>query len=149
MKLRRNVYGNTDSGEDLYYRFRHTYQGPHERLSDFVRRLEDLLQQVVRKEGIPTKHIDSVRLDQILRGTREDGLMLWRLQLRERAPNPPPFHSLIREIREEEDRFSLADAVVPPKKESRSPYASPVVVVRKKSGKVRMCVDYRTLNRRT
>lgn len=33
--------------------------------------------------------------------------------------------------------------------ESRSPYASPIVVVRKKSGKVRMCVDYRTLNLRT
>ena len=33
--------------------------------------------------------------------------------------------------------------------ESRSPYASPIVVVRKKTGKVRMCVDYRTLNRRT
>ncbi|MGH0155154.1 UNVERIFIED_CONTAM: hypothetical protein FKN15_028521 [Acipenser sinensis] len=33
--------------------------------------------------------------------------------------------------------------------ESRSPYASPIVVVRKKSGAVRMCVDYRTLNRRT
>lgn len=33
--------------------------------------------------------------------------------------------------------------------ESRSPYASPIVVVRKKSGKIRMCVDYRTLNRRT
>ena len=32
--------------------------------------------------------------------------------------------------------------------ESRSPYASPIVVVRKKSGKVRMCVDYR-INRRT
>lgn len=33
--------------------------------------------------------------------------------------------------------------------ESRSPYASPIVVVRKKTGKVRMCVDYRTLNQRT
>lgn len=33
--------------------------------------------------------------------------------------------------------------------ESRSPYASPIVVVRKKNGKIRMCVDYRTLNRRT
>ncbi|XP_060799313.1 retrovirus-related Pol polyprotein from transposon opus isoform X1 [Neoarius graeffei] len=33
--------------------------------------------------------------------------------------------------------------------ESRSPYASPIVVVRKKSGKVRMCIDYRTLNQRT
>ena len=33
--------------------------------------------------------------------------------------------------------------------ESRSPYASPIVVARKKNGRVRMCVDYRTLNRRT
>ncbi|XP_028254301.1 uncharacterized protein LOC114429891 [Parambassis ranga] len=34
-------------------------------------------------------------------------------------------------------------------KESRSPYASPIVVVRKKSGAVRMCIDYRLLNTRT
>lgn len=32
--------------------------------------------------------------------------------------------------------------------ESRRPYASPIVVVRKKTGKIRMCVDFRTLNRR-
>ncbi|XP_072572259.1 uncharacterized protein [Paramormyrops kingsleyae] len=34
-------------------------------------------------------------------------------------------------------------------KESRSPYASPIVIARKKNGKIRMCVDYRTLNNRT
>lgn len=34
-------------------------------------------------------------------------------------------------------------------KESRSPYASPIVLARKKTGRLRMCVDYRTLNRRT
>ncbi|KAI4883695.1 hypothetical protein NFI96_009130 [Prochilodus magdalenae] len=34
-------------------------------------------------------------------------------------------------------------------KESRSPYASPIVVARKKNGCVRMCIDYRTLNART
>ncbi|KAL2093139.1 hypothetical protein ACEWY4_010451 [Coilia grayii] len=34
-------------------------------------------------------------------------------------------------------------------KESRSPYASPIVIVRKKNGSVRMCIDYRTLNNRT
>lgn len=34
-------------------------------------------------------------------------------------------------------------------KESRSPYASPIVVARKKNGSVRMCIDYRTLNTRT
>lgn len=34
-------------------------------------------------------------------------------------------------------------------KESRSPYASPIVIVRKKNGSVRMCIDYHTLNNRT
>ncbi|KAL6490450.1 hypothetical protein MHYP_G00007950 [Metynnis hypsauchen] len=34
-------------------------------------------------------------------------------------------------------------------KESCSPYASPTVVVRKKNGTVRMCIDYRLLNNRT
>ena len=33
--------------------------------------------------------------------------------------------------------------------ESRSPYASPIVLVRKKTGALRMCVDYRQLNART
>ncbi|KAK3521100.1 hypothetical protein QTP86_015143 [Hemibagrus guttatus] len=30
-----------------------------------------------------------------------------------------------------------------------SPYASPIVVARKKTGAIRMCIDYRTLNART
>lgn len=34
-------------------------------------------------------------------------------------------------------------------KESRSPYASPIVIARKKNGRIRMCIDYRTLNSRT
>lgn len=33
--------------------------------------------------------------------------------------------------------------------ESRSPYASPIVIVRKKNGTIRMCIDYRLLNNRT
>ena len=34
-------------------------------------------------------------------------------------------------------------------KPSKSPFASPIVVVRKKDGKIRLCVDYRKLNSRT
>lgn len=32
---------------------------------------------------------------------------------------------------------------------SKSPYASPIVLVKKKTGDVRLCVDYRALNRKT
>lgn len=34
-------------------------------------------------------------------------------------------------------------------RESSSPYASPIVVVRKKDGQIRLCVDYRQLNSKT
>lgn len=34
-------------------------------------------------------------------------------------------------------------------KESRSPYASSIVIVRRKNGTIRMCIDYRLLNSRT
>jgi hypothetical protein len=34
-------------------------------------------------------------------------------------------------------------------RESESPYSSPIILVRKKSGEYRMCVDYRSLNAKT
>ena len=34
-------------------------------------------------------------------------------------------------------------------KESCSPYASPIAIARKKNGKIRMCIDYCTLNLKT
>ena len=43
-------------------------------------------------------------------------------------------------------RQLLADDVIRP---SVSPYSSPIVLVRKKSGSLRMCVDYRALNSHT
>lgn len=33
--------------------------------------------------------------------------------------------------------------------DSSSPYASPIVLVKKKTGDIRMCVDYRELNKKT
>ena len=49
------------------------------------------------------------------------------------------------EVREHLEKC-LDNGVIRP---SSSPYAAPVVLVRKKDGKLRLCVDYRALNART
>ena len=53
----------------------------------------------------------------------------------------PPLH--LREAAEQEVQRMLKDDVVEP---SESPWSSPVVLVRKKDGSLRYCIDYRKLN---
>lgn len=62
---------------------------------------------------------------------------------RERSRRLPPAD--VEAVRQHLSQLKNAGVIT----ESRSPYASPIVVVRKKNGKIRMCVDFRTLNRRT
>ena len=52
----------------------------------------------------------------------------------------PP--SQLREVRDHLDKLLSQDIIAP----SSSPYAAPIVLVRKKSGELRMCCDYRKLN---
>ena len=55
----------------------------------------------------------------------------------------PP--SMIDEVRAHLEQL-LSTGVIRP---SKSPFASPIVLVRKKNGKIRLCVDYRKLNELT
>lgn len=55
----------------------------------------------------------------------------------------PP--SMIDEVRRHIEEL-LSSGII---RKSKSPYASNVVLVRKKNGKLRMCVDYRMLNKKT
>ena len=55
----------------------------------------------------------------------------------------PP--AMIEEVRSHLEQL-LSCGIIRP---SKSPWASPVVLVRKKSGKLRLCIDYRMLNDRT
>ena len=70
-----------------------------------------------------------------------------------RLKDPSPFRERVRrlapaeidEVRKHLQELLAAGII----KESRSPYASPIVIARKKNGKIRMCIDYRTLNLKT
>ena len=62
---------------------------------------------------------------------------------RERHRRIPP--SMYREVKEHLRQMLDANVIRP----STSPYASPVVLVRKKDSSLRFCIDYRQLNKRT
>ncbi|XP_039591867.1 paraneoplastic antigen Ma1 homolog [Polypterus senegalus] len=98
-----NIFGTTESGEDLYIEFKMLRQQRGELLSAFLRRLEKLLAKVVRKGGLSATLADKARVEQLLRGATESELMLLHLRLRERKQNPPSFLKLLTEIREEEE----------------------------------------------
>jgi transposase InsO family protein/dUTPase len=65
------------------------------------------------------------------------------IPVKERARRIPP--NLIDEVREHIQELHSMGVI----EESVSPWSSPVVLVRKKSGELRMCVDYRKLNMKT
>jgi hypothetical protein len=52
---------------------------------------------------------------------------------------------VIEEVRQHKDQLFTSGII----RKSKSPWASNVVLVRKKNGKLRMCVDYRMLNDRS
>ncbi|XP_013856006.1 paraneoplastic antigen Ma1 homolog, partial [Austrofundulus limnaeus] len=97
------AFDTAESGEDLYFKFRLMQQEKHEKLSDFLKRVEQSLTKVVRKDGIPTSRVDAARVEQLMRGAIHSDLMLVQLKLRERKQNPPNFLELLTEIRAEEE----------------------------------------------
>lgn len=112
-----SAFGTAESGDDLYFAFRLMQQQLGEKLSDFRRRLERLLVNVVQRGGLPQSCKDRARVEQLLRGAVASDLMLIQLRLRERKYNLPTFLQLLSEIRSEEEyeasRLKLKTSVHP------------------------------------
>ena len=66
--------------------------------------------------------------------------LLTDIHFKQRHRRIPP--SIIEEVRQHIEQLLAAGVIRP----SKSPYTSNVVLVRKKNGKLRLCVDYRQLN---
>lgn len=71
------------------------------------------------------------------------------IRLQDETPfkeRPRPIHPSDRAAVKQHLRELLETGII---RESESPFASPLVLVRKKNGQIRLCVDYRKLNART
>ena len=108
-----HAFGSAESGEELYFAFRLLQQQPDEKLSDFLRRLEQSLGRVVQRGGLPFGYADRARLEQLLRGAIASDLMLVNLRLRERKEKPPTFLQLLKEIRTEEEYEASRKQITP------------------------------------
>lgn len=108
-----HAFGTAESGEELYFAFRLMQQQSDEKLSDFLRRLEQSLGRVVQRGGLPLGCADKVRLEQLLRGAVASDLMLVNLRRRERKEKPPTFLQLLKEIRTEEEYEASRKQITP------------------------------------
>uniref|UniRef100_A0A672F765 CCHC-type domain-containing protein n=1 Tax=Salarias fasciatus TaxID=181472 RepID=A0A672F765_SALFA len=120
-----HAFGTAESGDDLYFAFRLLRQQTGEKLSDFLRRLEQSLSRVVKRGGLPPGGADRARLEQLLRGAVSSDFMLLSLRLRERKEKPPTFLQLLKEIREEEE-YEASRKKINPIKELKSLLAAAV-----------------------
>ena len=91
------------------------------------------------------KHVFSTGVTDI----GQTDLVKHRIRLNNEEPFKEPYRRipprLIQEVREHLEEMKSAGAI----RDSESPYSSNLVIVRKKDGSIRFCVDFRKLNRRT
>ncbi|XP_044151398.1 paraneoplastic antigen Ma2 homolog [Bufo gargarizans] len=96
-----DVFGRTETVEELQYKFTHTYQTEGEKLSQYIRRLDRILHQLMLKKGINSDQVDQKRVQQIFQGA----LPLDPIMIKMRAQTnqtPLMYHQLVKAVREEE-----------------------------------------------
>ncbi len=77
-----STFGPSESGENLYFKFRLMRQNSGELLSEF-------LIKVVERDGLSSRLVDKICVEQLIRGAVHSDLMLLQLGLRERRERPP------------------------------------------------------------
>lgn len=107
------TFGTTESGPDSYLHFRQASQQEGEKLSDFLRGLETLVNVVVQKKGLLPSQADTARLDQLVRWSPESE----HLRLRKEGEASGVELQLLKEIHGEEEQEAASHALIPPRRE--------------------------------
>ena len=103
VKLLERIYGRLKDGQDILIDFHATYQESKEDASSYLNRIYLMLTEAAGKEALRVTEIPKFLLRQFIRGC-EDDLLLQKLNLEGKLPNPPGFADLLYDIRLEEAR---------------------------------------------
>ncbi|XP_040198406.1 paraneoplastic antigen Ma2 homolog [Rana temporaria] len=101
LRMLQDEFGRTEKATDLIFLFEHMFQRETEQLSEYIRRLNKMLYQIVLKKGIEARDMDQVRMKQILRGALSSD-PIW-IQLKTlQGGTSLRYSDLIKMVREEE-----------------------------------------------
>lgn len=103
----RTIFGSVKDGRELYIQFLSQMQSHKETASEYLQRLYVDLLEVVDREGIENDNMPKELLEQFLRGTTDETLVI-KLKLEEKLTDPPKFPDLLMLMRKEEGKRSHA-----------------------------------------
>uniref|UniRef100_A0A673MIZ5 CCHC-type domain-containing protein n=1 Tax=Sinocyclocheilus rhinocerous TaxID=307959 RepID=A0A673MIZ5_9TELE len=118
------AFVSAESGEELYIAFWLMQKQPSEKMSDFLKRLEQSLTKVIQRGGLSIDSAKRTRVEQLFRGAVSSDLMLVNLKLRETKENPPSFLELLSEIRSGEEYEASRAKLISTVKKPIAPVAS-------------------------
>uniref|UniRef100_A0A6I8SVU5 CCHC-type domain-containing protein n=1 Tax=Xenopus tropicalis TaxID=8364 RepID=A0A6I8SVU5_XENTR len=97
-----DTYGPVEDEIEMLYKFQSCMQKEKENLSEYVKRLQQMLKLLVCRRIIATDRVDSMRLQQLFRGALSMDPTAVMLRSFYRGKKEPTYQELIREIRKEE-----------------------------------------------
>ena len=100
MKLLNSAYGVVEDGDEIFARFLNTNQNACEKSSDYLHRLQVLLNSAVKTNGLNPSDSNRQLFKQFKRGCWDHTLVL---QLELKSHETPDFAELLLQLRTEED----------------------------------------------
>ncbi|EDL82842.1 rCG19945 [Rattus norvegicus] len=103
LKALKHIFGNKEDCKVFQFRFLQSSQKPAEKISDYLLRLEPLLQKAVQQSPLSTHSADSIRLKHILSRVSMTTGLRGKLSLLDQQGCPPTFLELMKLTRDEEE----------------------------------------------